>query len=235
MRIMKLALAAVFAVLAFSAMAAASASALPVHPLFLTQSGKTLLFSGTGGKSTLRGLSGIVAGTIECDKNASHGFVLNKSLLADEIHVEFSGNCHELLSGVRTACKEPITIKLAFGELGLVLGNKTVGILLKPEVGNVFTEFECTGNKFIVEGSVIGEFPEKVGTVNQYNKNLKEFTVVFEAVNKNSDLQNPEKIELLGTEDTAELKTAGGIFGGRASEEAEGTLTVDGEGSIDTK
>jgi hypothetical protein len=231
---MKLAVAALFAVCAFSAMAVSSASAF--HPLFLTQSKTKLLFSGEGGKAVLTGLNlALVSGTVECNDNRSHGFVLNGSTLAREIHVEFLGECHELVSGVRTGCGEPITIKLAFGELGLVLGNKTVGILLAPETGKEFTKFTCGTESVTVEGAVIGEFPETVGGVNQYNKDLKTYIAKFESVGKKSDLQNPESIELLGTQMTkVELKTTG-FFGGRASEEAEATLTLDGEGLIDTK
>ncbi len=240
MRIMKLAVVALFAVFAFGAMAASSASAF--HPLFLTESGKELLFSGEGGPvplPTLRGSKNLVlAGTITCEKVLVHGFVLNKSTLAHRVKVVFHGNCIQtIIGGATSHCVEPIVVKESLAELGLVLGNKTVGILLAPSDGTkVFAKVECpAGQTTTVEGAVIGEIPEiNKKLVNQYNKPLTESEEVFEAEGKNTVKQNITTIELLGVSMPGKLSTVG-IFEGEASEEATGILKTDGNVEICTK
>jgi hypothetical protein len=238
MRIMKLALAALFAVLAFSAMAAASASAF--HPLFLTESKAELLFSGEGlGTPTLRAENGGFVGTITCERVLVDGFALDKSTLAHRVKVSFHGKCEQNVNGSKNTCQEPIVVKESLAELGLVLGNKTVGILLIPSDGtSVFSVTRCPANTTTpttVEGAVIGEIPElnKRGG-NQYNVLLSETEQVFEAENKNSVKQNITSIELLGVSMPGKL-TVKGFFGGEASEEAVADLRGDGKILICTK
>ncbi len=231
MRIMKLALAAVFAVLAFSAMAASSASAF--HPTFLTESGKELLVSGEGGLAWLRGS----AGTVTCEQWLAHGFVLPKSPLIHRLKFLFEKKCelHPTIGNLST-CNEPIHVKVSLGELGLVLGNKTVGIYISPSDGGTeFVEIICTGglNKIKVTGSIVGEIPEKSGLNIQYNKLLAEIETVFEAENKTTK-QKIKEIELLGVNMTNVHLETTGFFSGEASEEASGKLKGDGKVEICT-
>jgi hypothetical protein len=228
MRIMKLALAALFAVLAFSAMAASSASAF--HPLFLTQSGQELLFSGEGGLSVLRGLNATVLGTIECHKVLIHGWALNKSTLAHRIKLLFHTGCEQTVGSTTTACTEPIHVKELLGELGLLLpGTGLVGIRLEPSDGTkVFVEVTCGSNKTTVEGAILGHIPAvNKNNVNQYNKNLSELELVFESENKNEN-QKYTEIDLLGVKDTKVELAVAGFFGGKASDEGSGTVKGDG-------
>jgi len=239
MRIMKLALTALFAVLAFSVLAASSASAF--HPLFLTLTGTELLFLGknpAGVHPVLRALNAGVLGTITCENVLVDGFALNKSTLAHRVVVEFHGKCelHSSLTGL-VACTENIVVKKSLAELGLILGNKTVGILVAPSDGtNVFTTVTCGSNVTTVEGAVVGIIPEEainIGRQKQYNSQLSEIEVVFESEGKNSDIQKPEAIELLGVSMTGvELKVQG-FFGGRASEEATTILHSGKNGKIE--
>lgn len=225
---MRLALTALFAVLAFSAIATSGALA---HPEFNNASGKTLSFSGTGGTSILRGLNLGVLGTIECEKNTSSGLVLNKSALAAEIHVEFSGKCVQLLSGNTTTCTEPIKIKLAFGELGLSLAKKAV-LLLAPESGTEFVKITCGANVTTVEGTILGEFPENdKNLVKQYNQHSTKLELVFKSESNNENQAIRHFFLSNGTlMEGVELKVAG-FFGGKASEEATGVVEADGGGA----
>jgi hypothetical protein len=237
MRIIKLALTAVFAVLAFSAMAASSASAF--HPLFLNEGGRAeLLFSGEGGPVPLPTLRGN-GGTVTCEKVLAHGFTSNQSTLAHRIKIQFHGKCrlHTLALGL-LACEEPIVVKESLAELGLVLGNKTVGVLLAPSDGTkIFAKFECgIGNVITVLGAVIGEIPllNKAGE-DQYNTPRADFQQVFEAENKSTTKQNITAIELLGVNMTGVKLDTEGLFAGEASEEASAVLKGDGKVEICTK
>jgi hypothetical protein len=232
MRIIKLALAALLAVMAISAIVASSASAA-FHPSFLTESKLELLVSGEGGEAILRGS----AGTVTCEKSLIHGFVLNKSPLIHRLKILFHTNCllHPTIGNLST-CNEPIQVHLSLGELGLVLGTKTVGILIAPsELAPEFVEIVCTSgvNKIKVNGAVVGEIPEKVGLVNQYNKPLSEITTVFEAEGGKIK-QQITSIELLGVNMTGVHLETANFFTGEASEEASAILKGDGKVEICT-
>ncbi len=205
------------------------------HPLFLTESRTELLFSGSnpaGTTPTLRALSAGLLGTIACEKVEVHGFVLPKSPLAQGISVVFRGKCEQTIGANKSACAEPISWKTSSAELGLVLGNKTVGILLAPSTGTELAKPTCGGNVTTIEGAVIGEIPEiNKKAENQYNKLLSETEYVFEAAGKNTENQIITSIELLGANMTgAELKVSG-FFGGKASQEM--TLILKGDGKIE--
>jgi hypothetical protein len=205
------------------------------HPLFLTESGTELLFSGSnpaGTTPTLRALNLGVLGTITCERVLVDGFARPKSPLAHSVLVVFHGKCEQTIGVNKSACTEPILWKPSSAELGLVLGNKTVGILLTPEGTPVFATPTCGGNTTTIEGAVVGEVPEiNKKAENQYNKLLSEIEYVFEAAGKNSENQNITSIELLGTTMTgAELKVTG-FFGGKASQEM--TLILKGDGKIE--
>jgi hypothetical protein len=207
------------------------------HPLFLTESGSELLFSGEGSNPVLRAVSAGVLGTIACEKVLVDGWALSKSSLAHRVKTIFEGKCEQNVNGTKTVCTEPIEPNLALAELGLVLGNKTVGVLLEPSGTKEFVKVTCGPNVTTVEGAVIGEIPEIVGGVNQYNKLLSETTQVFEAENKNSAKQNITKIELLGVPERLMpgKLTVTGFFGGEASEEATAKLKGDGKIEICTQ
>jgi hypothetical protein len=227
MRIIKLAFAAMFAVLAFAALSS-SALAAQVHPIFLTENKAETLFEGSnpaGTTPTLRALNLGVLGTITCEKFTVDGFALNKSSLAHRVKVTFTGKCKQKVGTSESTCVEPIAVKTSLAELGLVLGNKTVGIFLEPSNSTVFATPECpAGTPTTVEGSVIGEIPAiSQNGKEQYNKQALEQEQVFESVGKNSENQNPETIELLGVSKKAELKVSG-FFGGKASQEATAIL-----------
>jgi len=226
----RLALAALFAVLAFSAMATSSASAF-FHPLFITQSGKELLFSGLGGKATLRSPSG----TVECEKTLIHGFALHLSTLAHRILLLFEGKC-ELVTPIKAACSNEgthITSKLLLGELGLLTSsNHKVVILLAPSSGTESAKFNCgIGGEIAVTGAIVGEIPEiNTKGVNQYNKPLTEMEQVFESVGKNSEKQVIQEIFLLGTQMTGVHLLSNNQ---EASEEIKSNPVLKGDGTIE--
>jgi hypothetical protein len=238
MRIVRLSFTVLFATFAFGVVVVSSAWA--AHPSFLTESGKELLFSGTnpvGSIETFRALNLGVLGSYACEKTSLDGFALPKSPLAHRIKLTFQGKCELTAGGSKAACVEPITWKTSLAELGLVLGNKTVGIYLEPSDGTkAFAEVECpAGSKTTVEGAIIGEIPviSKSGK-EQYNKEQTETEAVFEAAGKNSENQNITTIELLGLTKTGELKVTG-FFGGKASKEMTLVLTGDGKIEICTR
>jgi hypothetical protein len=244
MRSIKLLGVAFFAVLAFSAMAASTASAF--HPLFLTESKKELLFFGVGGlpahlaggSPALRALTLGILGTITCDLILLHGFVLEKSTLAHRILVELEHKCAISINGNPTACNEPIKSKLLLGELGLVLLNKTVGLLLAPSDGTaVFFTVTCGGNSTTFLGALIGEIPEISNDtgLNQYNKLQTLTEVVWEAKPGDIELQNITHIELLGVLMENIKFDAEGFLAGPASLDAKAFLHSDGKIEICTK
>jgi len=228
---MRLALAALFAVLAFSAMATSSASAF-FHPLFITQSGKELLFSGLGGKATLRSASG----TVECEKTLIHGFALHLSTLAHRILLLFEGKC-ELVTPIKAACSNQgthITSKLLLGELGLLSAtNHKVLILLAPSSETESAKFNCgIGGEITVTGAIVGEIPEiNAKGVNQYNKPLTEMEQVFESVGRNSEKQAIQEIFLLGTQMSGPIHLLSN--GSEASEEIRSNPILKGDGTIE--
>jgi hypothetical protein len=209
------------------------------HPSFLTQSGQELLFSGTnpaGTTPTLRAKNLGVLGTVTCEKVLVDGFALPKSPLAHRISVVFEGKCEQNVSGFKSACTEPIVVKRALAELGLVLGNKTVGIYLSPSDGTtVVLAVTCGGITTTVEGSIVGEIPEiNKKAENQYNSERSESEQVFEA-EKGTEKQAITSIELLGAIMTGDELKVSGSSGGGASQETTVILTGDGKIEICTK
>lgn len=233
MQTAKVAFVALVAVVAISVMTA-SATATTIHPLFLTQSGKILTFSGVAGLTFLR-YEGEKA--FECEKVSSSGEILNKSTLARKIELTFSGKCSEIISGVADKCTEPIVFKLTAGELGLISSSdKAVVLLLSPESGIEFAAITCEDfSPFHVRGAVIGEFPElSFERRNQYNNDLKEFELIFQTESKHVHPKITE-IFLLGTEVKGVELSVEGFFSGKGAEEGIDTLTLDGNALIDTK
>jgi hypothetical protein len=238
MRLMKLALAALFAVLAFSAMVASSASAF--HPLFVTLSAKELLFSGLGVDPILRGERGGFVATVLCEKVLAHGFVLHLSTLLHLLLLHFEGKCVQKIGGgANETCKEPILTKLLLGELGLLTSAKLlVVLLLRPSTGTEFAAIECgTGEATHVGGVIIGEIPENFkgnALEKQINTERSEIEIVFATINK-SQHQSITEIFLLGVQmGPGEELSISGFLGGPASEEATATLKGDGKLEIST-
>lgn len=219
-KITKLALVALIAVMSLAALVAASVASAG-EPKFLTASGGTLLFVADSGTGTLRGeVAGIVA-TVVCEKDSTHGFILNNSPLAHKVEASFSGKCEQTVGTEKEKCSEAITTKALSGELGLLNGE--VLILLTPETGN-FTEITCGATKTKVGGAVIGLIDPPYGVA------VTDATLLFKA---NSTTQLPEEIELLGVLMTKDSLHVEGFLGGKASEETSELLLLDGPVTID--
>jgi hypothetical protein len=217
---------ALVAVMAFGVMVVASASA--AEPLFLTASGAKLLFSATGGLAVLKGKKIGQEAEIHCEKSTGHGFVLNKTSLADEVLISFSGSCVENASALglkNAACVEPIVVKESRGELGLV-STTEVGLLLSPASGTEFAKTECGGSVTTVSGAIIGTFPE----TGKYGKLEAEAELLFKATGAK---QEPTAIELLGVKMTGVTLKVSEIFGEEASEATKSTIKGDGKIAID--
>lgn len=200
------------------------------EPLFLTKSKKALLFTADGlGGATLRGKNSGQEVTIKCEKSSGHGFVLDKSPLVHEVHIEFSGKCEQEVLGNKGTCTEPIRLKLAYGELGLLNGH--VLLLLAPEAGEEFVELKCINGNTKILGAVIGEF-KLLGADGgkQYNALRKNFLLLYRA---KGTTQEPEEIELLGKLMTGVSLKVEGFLGEKASEKASSLILVDGNGTID--
>jgi hypothetical protein len=226
-KVAKLALVALFAVMSMAALMASSAAAS--LPLFLTQSGKALLFTADSGLGTLRGTEAGVEATITCEKDLVHGFVLNASPLAHEVEIQFHTKCEQKSAAGTAKCSEPIKVKKAYGELGLLNGH--VLLLLAPEVGTEFVEVTCETTKTNVSGAVIGEFDLNGKDGNpQYGVDREDFLLLFKA---KGTTQEPEEIELLGTLMTKVGLSVTNFLGGKASEETVELILLDGLGLID--
>jgi hypothetical protein len=227
MRKIKLLMFALVAVMALGAMAAASASATAL-PLFLTESGAKLLFTALGGLAILRGKKIGQEAEIHCEESTAHGFVLNKTSLADEVQISFSNKCVENAAALglkNAACKEPIVVKESKGELGLI-GTTEVGLLLAPVTGTEFAKTECGGSSTTVSGAIIGTFPE----TGKYGKLEAKAELLFKATGAK---QEPTSIELLDNLMTGVTLKVSEIFGEEASEATKSTITGDGKIAID--
>jgi hypothetical protein len=213
--VVKLFLVALVAVMCVDALATTSASA--EEPLFVTESGKALLFVADGlGAVTLRGKKAGVEGTITCEKESVHGLALDKSTLARELHIEYNGKCEQTVGTNKGSCTEPIKPVLSYGELGLL--KEHVLLLVAPEKGTEFVEVKCTNGNTKIGGAVIGEFKLNGRNGNsQYAVKQKAFLLLFKA---NGVKQEQEEIELLGSLMKGVALKAEGFFGEGASEEA---------------
>lgn len=231
-------LAAMFAVLAFGAIAASNA--LAAHPQFLTASGKTLLFVGESSKPVLRGeaVATKTPAAVECEKALVHGFILNASPLAHLKAIVFHGKCVQKVNGgINETCNEPIETKTILAELGLISSTtKTVAVLLAPDDGTTeFAKFTCGLNTTTVRGAIVGEIPAlNAARESQYNVERETLEVIFATSPAGSDKQAITEIELLGTQMKGnELKAEGFLGGPGAAEEATSTLKSDGKAKLD--
>lgn len=232
MRTMRLALAMLFAALAFSTMAASSASAF--HPLFLTQSGKELLFSGEGIKPILRAEEAGLPATLECERVLIDGFALNLSTLAHRVLVLFEGKCTlKVNGGANELCREPLVFKKSLAELGLLTStnHKVVMLLAASDGTTVFDTSECGGNQTTVSGSIVAEIPENNAKLEkQINVSRSTLEVVYATTNKNNQ-QAITEIWLLGTQMTGDELKVEGFLGGKVA--WEDVLNLKGDGNIE--
>ncbi len=234
MRSIRPAFAALFVVLAFSAVAAAGASA--AQPLFLNGNGSaSLSLTGTGGLTTIRALNVGVLGTIACEKSSTTGETQNKSARAVKVLLTFSGKCEQTVGSTKSTCTEPIKSVSSFVELGLASSTvKTVLELVAPESGTTFVTITCGSNNTTVEGTVVGEVPTiNAKGENQLNSQRSEFEMVFAAVGKTSENQVYAGLLLLGTQMTGAVLKVAGFFGGTASLESSGGAKPPANGTVE--
>lgn len=236
MRIIRLALVALFAVLALSAAAAGSASAF--HPLFLTQSGKELLvLAAVHRLSLLRAERAGQLGLVGCELLLFHGWVLHLSTLIHRVRILFESNCRLSVPALNEHKNcELVHVKPLLGELGLLNAGTSgaslhVVLLLAPSDGTEeFAELKCEGNNTKVKGVIVGEVPENNATgEKQINTPRSEIETKFETINKSTNEQAIQEIYLLGTLMTGQVLKVEGFLGGKASEEAPPT-NVHAEG-----
>jgi hypothetical protein len=232
MRVLRPALTALFVALAFNAMAAANSFA---EELFLTASGKTLLFIGLGRNPVLRALQAGVPAELSCEKVLIHGFILNKSPLAHLLPLLFEGKCVQKINGgANETCGEHITTKPVLVELGLLvlLNPHPVVISLEPSEGAAeFFKLKCGSHETTLGGQVIGEIPEtNEKGEKQIGTSRESLEVVFATVAKNNE-QKWKSIFLLKELMTKELKIEG-FLGGPVSEETTMELKSDGPVTI---
>ncbi len=200
MRLIGLALVALFAM---GALASASASA--ALPEFSPAKGVTL--TGTSGKAVLETLGG---GTkVECSGGSSGGEITGEKTVS-KVKITFTG-CKS--AGFACTSGSDPSGTLLTNELTGTLGyiskaNKEVGILFKPTTGKEFIEFNCVGG--IVKVKVLGLL---ICPITPVNLVVKEYTLKCEQ--KEGD-QKPTKFE--GGE-VEVLKTA--INGGEEQDSAE--------------
>lgn len=175
-RIWGLALVAVFA---FSALAAANASA--TQPV---AEGFPATFSGVGGAGKLE-TTGPTIRTINCTGNTSSGEI-NSANTVKGVKVTFTGCTTTGPFGVELSCKSSgaaagvIVTNVLKGKLVyLIAGSSRAGIDLEPESGTTFASITCTKTiifeikeNLTVTGSVIGE-------ITPVNTSATKFTLAF--------------------------------------------------------
>jgi hypothetical protein len=239
MRWIRTSLVALCAALALSAAATATASAF--HPLFLTHSGRELLFTAKSGFSTP--IKALVGGgnlaTWTCEEGLVHGLILNKSTLIHRLLIEFHRKCETTVGASKTVCEEPIKFKEALGELGLLSStNHKVVLLLIPSDGTKeFLKWTCELSTGTLGGAVIGEFPlTNTKGVGQYDKQLTEAELVFATESGNNEKQKVKEIFLLGIQMTGVEMTFSGFFvtGAKSTYETTDILKPDGSIEIST-
>jgi hypothetical protein len=150
LRFITLALAAAFAI---SAVAAASASASPEWFKGGVKLAKVVKIStGTSLAGTLELENG---NKVKCTSDKVNSGEIEPANKSKNIVVEYKGCTNFGLNCNPTAT---ITTEKTKGELIWLDAAKTkAGMLLEPEVGTLFAEFECFGAKVKVKGQVIGE------------------------------------------------------------------------------
>jgi hypothetical protein len=169
------------AVLAFGAVAAATASAEPGFEMEAGAKLPGLMFHSVSGKGILETTSG---GKVECQKDFNLGEFLTEHLVSLKVHFleckAITGPCQN--KGAESGL---ILTELLLGHIGYIEENggttKHVGLLLEPQTGTLDAEFECpiVGVQKVT-GSVVGEFPENNAKgEKQYNVKRTNLELVF--------------------------------------------------------
>jgi hypothetical protein len=225
-------------VLAFVAIAALGA-AVPVTALATPEfKGKSsdIHFKGRSLLIVIKGETAGVEGTISCHKDLIEGLILVPSMLIDDLLLSLRTNCVESIPVLKEErkCGEPIKFKPIKGTLGfLKQAALPVGLLMQPETSSEFFVDDCVGVETIFRGELVGEFPETnpFTRASQYNKDLTEYALVFQA---SGTSQHWTTFELLdGFMEKVELKSEG-ILGGKADVEGTELLELPEAGLIET-
>jgi len=218
-RIIGLALVAVFAI---SAIASATASA--AKPEFVFAGIKKGL-KAKSGSATLETAS---KEKVTCTSSSNGGEIEggNGSKKVTGIIVKFKGcKSSGFACSTSGAASEEIITNSLSGELGYIkAAEKTVGLDLLPTGGGEFVEFNCAGGivKVKVKGSVIGQ----ITPVNKKVTTAEHFTLTF---TQSGGKQGIEKFET-GVKDTLETSKNGGAFEGSAE---AATAEVTGEETVE--
>lgn len=201
---------ALAAVLALSAVSVASASALPE---FVPSTKQTF--------TSVSGAGELVSGgsTIKCTADTNTGEITGANTVG-KVVVKFTKCTVKILFTFPCKTKnapnaEEIITKPLVGTLGYInKAEKTVGLKLKPEAGEEYTEgeIECAGQNIRVKGAVIGK-------VTPVNTSSTTGTLTF---TNSGTKQVPEEIEISGTVETG-IHLVSSLNGGTFEASAEKT------------
>lgn len=204
------------AVFAISAIASASASA--ALPELVNNKGKALVKkqdTSTDGAATLETVGG---SKVTCKASSDTSEITG--LKTDTVTVTFTG-CEAFEETCQSAGQAAGTIKtnLLASKLAYINGKTEVGVVLKPkEAGGLFVEFECSGIKIKVKGSVIGV----ITPINMFVAPPGHFTLTFTQA---KGVQVPTEYES-GTKQVKDvLETS--INGGAYEQSGEGTTSEE--------
>lgn len=258
MRILGLALVAVFAL---GAVAASGASAAPTFyecvktskgkytdkacsVVSATSEGKYELKEGVGTKG--KGLKGKAIGTsklhtfipgkgdvpVECGKAKDTATPVLPNKITDAV-TEFS-KCKAAGAPCQSGSKKEVIVTAPLsGELGIISGSK-VGVLLKPESGTYLAEFDCTDVAHIrTLGSLIGEQTGDINTISKESElaftiQTKEYGFGPSVVNNPTHFEGEAGEHILLTELEAEGSSTFEPAGGLPSGQ-EGAVANKGE------
>jgi hypothetical protein len=177
MRIVGLALVAVFAM----GIVAATASAGPVYFGKAAIGGTVghVAFTGSGGVAFLEGHTSKLK--IECKAETATGEVNSPTTSIKNV-TKFT-SCE--IAGLGLPCENVASKEIDTNNLSAVLGEITAttpGTRLKPESGTYLAEFQCAGGGVLVKvkGSVIGKFSGANGTSVENGKLATKLTLAFE-------------------------------------------------------
>jgi len=225
LRNLKVGGAALVAVLMFSALATASASA--AKPEFKSPGGFPVKFNATSGAGKLEtvGAGGTVR-TVTCKSDTASGEITGAKT-AKNIVVVFK-ECTAVEGSIMANCGTITTNKLTAEPNYLTNPNSAseVGLDLKPESGTQFAEFKCTAGIFTVTLKVTGSV---VGKITPTNTLTKSYSLVF------AQTKGKQKYEgyFVGSTFTKDvLSTSGSTFGAEQSG-IEGTDSITTEKEVE--
>jgi len=228
LRNLKVGGAALVAVLMFSALATASASA--AKPEFKSPGGFPVKFTATSGAGKLEtaGVDGVHR-TVTCKSDTASGEITGAKT-AKAIVVVFK-ECSAVESGITFNCGTITTNKLTAEPNYLtnpaVAGE--VGLDLKPEAGNEFAKFTCTAGflseTLTVTGSVVGK-------ITPTNKLTKTYALTF-AQTAGKQRYEGYFVGATFTKDILETAGAGAHIFGPEQSAIEGTESITTEKEVE--